>query len=271
MSKTKLFASILLALAVLIAQVGSVAAAPQMQDTTPITGTIESIKTEPDANGITTVLVTFEDGQSVRISVKTAVDLLLVDPVTHEVDETKVGSTLEIASGDVIADEESAESDVHPISSILADFFFKDDPDMASVIDSFHNGDNEAEQVFGFGVIAQALWMSKSLNDGTADADLAAQILAAKQSGNYSEIKLPDGFEWPDDTAPTNWGQFKKAIKAQNENKDKQNLGSIVSDQADDGAEDPTVQQDQGNGKNKKDKDKDKGKDKGKGKGQNKP
>ena len=265
MSNTKLFASILLALAVLIAQVGSVAAAPQTQDTTPITGTIKSISTETDANGITTVLVTFEDGQIVRISVDTAVDLLLVDPITHEVDETKVGSTLEIAPGDVIADEEPAEPDVHPISSILANFFFKDDPDMASVIDSFHNGDNEAEQVFGFGVIAQALWMSKGLNEGTADADLASLILQAKKEGNYSQ--LSEYFD-EDTVLPTNWGQFKKAIKERNENKEKNNLGVIVSDQADDGSEDPAAQQNQGNGKNKNE---DKGKGKGKDKKNNKP
>jgi len=256
MIKVKLLRSVLLVLAVLFTQVGNVAAAPQTQDTPPITGTIESITTQTDAKGMTTVLVTFEDGQTVHISIDTAVDLLLVDPDTHEVDETKVGSTLEIAPSAVILDEEPAEPDVHPISSILANFFFEDDPNMASVIDSFHNGDNEAEQVFGFGVIAQALWMSKSLNDGTADADLAAQILIARQSGEYDSITLPDDFTWPDDTAPTNWGQFKKALR---ENKDKHNLGVIVSDQADDGSENPAAQQNQGNGKNK---DKDKGKDK---------
>src|SRR6266542_2552305 len=99
MSSTKLLASVLLVLAVLFAQVGVVAAAPQMQDTTPITGTIQSITTETDANGVTTVLVTLTDDQgatqTVRLSVDTALSLGLVtlDPATNEpvVDETKIG------------------------------------------------------------------------------------------------------------------------------------------------------------------------------------
>ena len=64
MFKTKYLASILLVLAVLFAQVGNVVAAPQIQDTTPITGTIQSITTETDSNGVTTVLVTLVDDQA---------------------------------------------------------------------------------------------------------------------------------------------------------------------------------------------------------------
>ena len=63
MSSTKLLASILLVLTVLLTQVGVVAAAPQTQDTTPVTGTIQSITTETDANRVTTVLVTLMDDQ----------------------------------------------------------------------------------------------------------------------------------------------------------------------------------------------------------------
>ncbi len=57
MSKTKVFAGVLLVLAVLFAQVGTALAAPVAQDTTPIKGTIQSITTET-VNGVTTVVVT---------------------------------------------------------------------------------------------------------------------------------------------------------------------------------------------------------------------
>jgi hypothetical protein len=63
MFKTKYLASILLVLAVLFAQVGSVLAAPAAQDTTPIAGTIQNITLETDTEGVTTVLVTVLDDQ----------------------------------------------------------------------------------------------------------------------------------------------------------------------------------------------------------------
>ena len=253
MFKTKTLASILLVTMIVFAQVGTVLAAPVAQETTPpITGTIEKIEPQTDANGVTTVLVTLVGGQTVRISVDTAAGLNLLvldpdtnlpvlDPVTNlpVVDDTKVGQPIEIASTDIIPDEEPVEEPVHPISALLAGFFFDGDPTMASLIDSFHNGDSE-EGVFGFGVIAQALWMSKSLTeDQTADATLAGLILQAKRSGDYSEFTLPDG------STPTNWGQFKKAVSEK-----KNNLGIIVSGKANNDPTDPSVQQEHGNAKN---------------------
>lgn len=280
MFNTKLLFSFLLALAVVLAQVGNVAAAPQTQDTTPISGTVQSVVTEPDANGETIVVVTILDDQgatqTVRLSVETALTLELVtlDPTTQEpvANETQYGELVEIDPEAVIPDEEPAEDDVHPISWLLATFFTQGDPsmtnEMAVAIDSFHNGDHEdLGQVFGFGVIAQALWTSQDLNDGTADVELAAQILEAKQTGDYSQIELPEGFTWPDDVAPSNWGQFKKAVKAWNESEDKHNLGTIVSDQPED--EDTSIQQNQGNGPDKNE-DKDKKNKKNKNKNKNK-
>ena len=52
-------------------------------------------------------------------------------------------------------------------------------------------------------------------------------ILDAKRGDKgYDEC-----FDFGDEPVPTNWGQFKKALK---ENKDKHNLGVIVSGHADD-------------------------------------
>jgi hypothetical protein len=246
MFKTKLLAGVLLVFMLLTAQVGMAAAAPLAQDAT-ITGTVRDITTETDASGVTTVLVTLEDDQgaiqTVRISLVYAVELGLIDPTTQElVPLEELTEDVTIASTQVIPDEEPVEEDVHPIAWLLAEFFFPDDPDMASVIDGYHEEDG-----FGFGVIAQALWMSEGITeDGNVDATATECILQAKRDGTYDAC-----FEFGEDPVPTNWGQFKKALR---ENKDKHNLGVIVSGQADDGTEDALNAQDHGNGKNKKDK-----------------
>ncbi len=260
MTGTKLLATVFLVFAVLFAQVGVVAAAPQTQDATPITGTIQSITTEKDATGATIVVVELKnaDGttQTVRLSLDAAAGLNLINKTTLQVNQAQVGQTVTIEPTAVLPEEEPTQESIHPIAAILASFFHAD----PSVVNGYH------EDGFGFGVIAQALWMSGNLNDGTADTDLAGEILQAKQSGDYSEIKLPDGFTWPNGSAPTNWGQFKKALKSLNENKDKQNLGVIVSGQAENTSEDAATQQEHGNGKNK-----DHGKGNGKGHNKNKP
>jgi hypothetical protein len=268
MSSTKLLASILLVLAIMFAQVGNVAAAPQTQDgtTTTITGTIQTITVDPDTNAVL-VTVLLEDQvttQTVSLDPLDPAYSDLFNPDTHEL-KAQVGDSVawEVNSADVVPDEEPVEPDVHPISWLLAQFFFDGDPDIATAIDSFHNGDfkiigddgteQTLDQVFGFGVIAQALWMSRNLTeDGTADADLAGLILQAKQTGDYSEFVLDDG------STPTNWGQFKKALLDK-----KNNLGMIVSGHADqDDSSNPLLTQQHGNGKDKDNKGK--GKDKNK-------
>lgn len=244
MSKTKYLASFLLVLAVLFAQVGNVAAAPQTQEITPITGTIQTITTEPDSNGGTIVVVTLVDEQgatqTVRLSLETAValGLVTVDPTTQEVtvNESQVGQPVEIDPATVIPEE--PEEPVHPIAAILASFFGVE----PGVVNGYH------EEGYGFGVIAQALWIAQGLG---GDPSTAGLILEAKRTGDYSAFVLPDG------STPTNWGQFKKAALV----KDKKNLGVIVSGHA----EEPTTgegatPQDHGKG-NDKDKDKGKGKD----------
>jgi len=255
MFKTKILASILLIAAFLFAQVGVVAAAPPAQDVTPITGTIQSITTETDANGTTTVLVTLVDAngveQTVRLSVDTSATLGLVqvdtetglpvlDPTTGlpVVDDTKVGQTVDVDPTTVIPDEPTEEEPVHPISALLASFFGVD----GSVVDGYH------QDGFGFGVIAQALWMAQNLDGDPATAGL---ILEAKKTGDYSAFTLPDG------STPTNWGQFKKAASDK-----KNNLGVIVSGKAENDTTDPAaIQQEHGNGK---DNNNGKGKDNGK-------
>jgi hypothetical protein len=260
MFRTKLFASILLIAAVLFAQVGVVAAAPPAQDPTPITGTVSSIVPETDTEGTTTVVVKLVDAdgveQTVRLSVETAASLGLIEvdsetglPVIDEttglpvVNDEKIDQSVEIDPATVIPDEPVEEEPVHPISALLASFFGME----GSEIDGYH------EDGFGFGVIAQALWMAQNLN---GDATTAGLILEAKKTGDYSAFTLPDG------STPTNWGQFKKAVS----NK-KNNLGVIVSGKAENETTDPAAtQQEHGNGKDNNN-GKGKGKDNNNGKG----
>jgi hypothetical protein len=263
MSSTKLLASILLVLAVMFAQVGNVAAAPQTQDgtTTAITGTIQTITVDPDTNAVL-VTVLLED----QVTTQT-VSLDPLDPAysdlfnsdTHEL-IAQVGDSVawEVNSADVVPDEEPVEPDVHPISWLLAQFFFDGDPDIAIAIDSFHNGDfkiigddgteQTLDQVFGFGVIAQALWMSRD-SEGNADVELTGDILLAKEDKDYQAFfdAHPEYLEQVGDNMPTNWGQFKKALSEK-----KNNLGVIVSGQADqDDSTDALTQQNHGNNKDK--------------------
>jgi hypothetical protein len=232
MKNLKLITTLVLAFAFLFAQVGNVAAAPLAQETTPITGTIDTIVVDTDANGDPIVVVTLLDGQSYSFSVETAasLNLLVLDPVTGEpvldpatglpqADLTQEDQPIEFLPTDVLPDETEEEESVHPISALLAAFFNED----ASVIDGYHTDDG-----FGFGVIAQALWMSKNLTD---DASLAGDILDAKQDKDFETFftNHPEYLENFGDSMPTNWGQFKKGLLEK-----KNNLGNVVSGHAED-------------------------------------
>lgn len=260
MLKTKIITPLLLTFAVLFAQVGTAAAAPLNQDTTPITGEILGITVETDGDGLATVVVEMlnelGETQTIRISVEDALalELITLDPDTDDpiVDESKFGETVEIDPSIVITEEDESH---HIISTLLAAFFGED----AGVIDSYH------EDGYGFGVIAQAFWMSKNFS---GDATLAGDILVAKKNKDFDTFfethpeYLAEGEE-----IPTNWGQFKKAFS----NK-KNNLGSVVSGQADE-TTDEKSSPGNGHGKDKNNDSKGKGKDKsnnGNGKDKNK-
>jgi hypothetical protein len=196
---------------------------------------------------LVTVLDAAGETQTVRLSLETAMVLGLVtlDPLTQEavVDESQIGQTVEIDPATVIPEEEPVEEDVHPIAWLLAEFFGED----PSVVEGYH------EDGFGFGVIAQALWMSETIG---GDASAAGLILQAKETGDFSAFTLEDG------TIPSNWGQFKKAVLG----KEKKNLGVIVSGHAEEDSLEGSTPQGQGNGHGK---DKEKNKEKGRGRDNN--
>ena len=209
----------MVAIMVMAAQVGTVFAAPAREEPAPIAGTVQSITLETNSStGIATVQVTAVDTnkvtQTVRINLETAIELGLVtldsdgNPV---INEQALGQSIEIDPTAVIPEEEVVQ---HPVGSALA-IFFSDilGIDYETIMTSHEDG-------FGFGVIAQALWLTKKL-DGNSEVFTA--ILEAKETGDYSVFILPDG------TTPKNWGQLRKAILSS----EKDSLGVVMSEKHD--------------------------------------
>jgi hypothetical protein len=196
MKNTKFLVSLTMVFAVLIAQVRVVFAAPAL-----ITGTVQSITLEANTNtAVTTVLITVMDNgesQTVRITLESAITLGIIilgadgNPVINEL---ILGQPVEIDPTTVITDKQM---DQHPVGSALATFFSDIiDLDYETIMAAHEDGT-------GFGVIAQALWLTRKL-DG--DAAMFVAIIDAKRTKDFSAFVLEDG------TIPQNWGQFKKII-----------------------------------------------------------
>lgn len=250
MSKTRLILTLFIGIAMLAAQAGPVLAAPARQAESTA-GTVSAATCETDAAGLTTILLTIQsaDGTStaVRISLETAVTLGILAPDTACSDEALAGAVDMEVSLDpslVIPDEEEDEAMQHPVAYALS-LFFEDITDYETIMSAHEDGT-------GFGVIAQALWMTTQM-EGGSDAFLA--ILEAKETGDYSAFALEDG------TVPQNWGQFKKALKEK-----KANLGTVMSGMDNGDADDEVDAAGNGPGKDKHNNGKGKDKEKGKGK-----
>jgi len=227
MPKLKFLLSLLLGLAVVFAQVGAVQAALPQQDGASITETVQDVVVEPSPeSGLPTVVIALlvnGETQTVRVSVETAVGLGLIaldedgNPISDEngnpvVDDTLFGTDVEIDPTTIIPDETPVtEEEQHPVGAKITEFFSNlFDVNYELVMSSHSNG-------FGFGVIAQALWMTEKLG---GDATLFQTILEAKKNHDYTGVTLPDG------SIPQNWGQLKKALLQGNVD---ENLGDIVS------------------------------------------
>ena len=254
MNKKIIFASLVLAISILMIQVGGVFAAPTSQAFPSITGIVQSITIEADPNtGIVTVVVDVIDNdqnsQSVRVSEKAAEKLGLVVPDSDGnpmINKSALGQSVEIKLSAILPNQEENQ---HPVGSALATFFsaiknkeIANNDTLYDVIMQAHN------QGFGFGVIAQALWLTRQLN---GDTSVFKALLDAKESGNYDN--LPFVIKDKDGTIikPENWGQLRKAING--------NLGIVMSNK------DNTNKDNSGNNNasgNNKDKNKEKGKDK---------
>ncbi len=265
-SINKLTLCLVLAVSLLVGQVGGVFAAPALAGSSPLSGVVQSITLDADTiTGVTTVSVDIIDSdlalQNVRLSLESAIGLGLVvlnGDGKPGINDQALGKAVEIASSSVIPEKQENQ---HPVGSALATFF----SEIAGV--DYETIMLAHEQGVGFGVIAQMLWLTTKL-EGTAETFEA--LVEAKQTGDFSAFILEDG------SSPENWGQLKKAIL---DGDKKKNLGVIISGS----------HNNQGNGSENgngignnpdKDKDKDKEKDKnknkekengkGKGKGKNK-
>src|SRR5687767_6822942 len=242
MKNIKFPISLTLVFAVLVAQVSAVFAAPAA-----IAGTVQSVTLEANTNtAVTTVLLTVVDNgesQTVRITLESAITLGIVilggdgNPVINEL---ILGQLVEIDPATMITDEQM---DQHPVGSALATFFSDIiDLDYETIMAAHENGT-------GFGVIAQALWLTRKL-DGAADVFVA--IIEAKRTKDFSAFVLEDG------TIPKNWGQFKKVVMDGKKGKP----GIAMADQGNNG-----TGNNNGNGNDKDKKDKDGKQNNGRGNG----
>lgn len=249
MKKAKFITSLILAGVLILSQVSAVFAASTRAGDQLISGTVQRIALEADAStGVTTVFVTVVSGngqsQAVRIALEVATTLGLVTldgdgkPVINQM---ALGQPIEIDPATVISQEKQ-----NPVGNALSTFFSDVEGLDYNAIMQAHGMGN------GFGVIAQALWLTRKL-DGDATVFLA--ILTAKQTNDFSDFTMPDG------SSPTNWGQLKKAILDGAKNG---NLGVVMSAKNNNGNNNGNGHSNGNNNGNGKGKDKDKEKEKDK-------
>jgi len=212
MKISRILIAVSLTLIILVAQFSVAFAAPASK-TSPLTGIVHSICLETDVNNaVTSVLVTIlgenDTCSTVRINLETALTLGLI--TTDEngmpfINPTALGLSVQIDPKTVIADDEVHQ---HPVGAALATFF-TEVTDYKTLMEAHEKG-------FGFGIIAQALWLTKKLG---GDSEDFLAILDAKKTEDFSAFALEDG------TTPTNWGQLRKAILDGNK---KSSLGIVV-------------------------------------------
>jgi hypothetical protein len=244
-NKAKFVVCLSMAVSMLIIQVGGVLAAPAIQLAPPIQGTVQSISIENDTvTGVKAVVITLLDGDlllhTLRLSEQTAkeVGLVMFDSDGKLViNHLALGKTVEIASEAIIP---AQEKNRHPLGDALATFFSDiEGLDYKAVMAAHRQGN-------GFGVIAQALWLTARM-DG--NVDIFRALILAKSNGDYTSFVLNDG------TTPKNWAELRKAVLDGTTNA---NLGSLISDQDNEGGEANREKEKDNN----KDKEKDKNKDK---------
>jgi hypothetical protein len=184
----------------------------------PVTGTIQTITplTDPITGDVTVRvgLRTTDGVLPIIFSLENAVSLGLVTatadiPPVVTVVEAMLGQTLAVDPSLVL---ETGELVTQPVAVTLGDFLSGLLGVDGAALMAYH------EQGLGFGEIAQAGFIALAL-DGNSTT--FSTILAAKKSGDYSAVVLPDG------STPSNWGQLRKAVFSNEKNL--KNLGAVMS------------------------------------------
>ena len=235
MKSYKNIAVFIMATVLLVTQISVASAGPPLQDGTLVEGNVESvvIETNTETGEAEGVVVSIKDKsgvtQTFNLSPDYATSLgLVVDDGAggYAVAEGVVGLPVFIDPNAAVLAEEEKE---HPVGSALSEFFY----DMLGV--DYEKVMEYHEDGMGFGVIAQALWMTNALDGDTITFEA---ILDAKKNHDFSAITLPDG------STPKNWGQFRKAVMSDRE-KSKENLGSVMSGRTgiDHGLDDVTLKE----------------------------
>ncbi len=221
-NKMKFFFRSILALSLFLFQVGGVLAAPALQSQSAVSGLIQSITLETNtATGVTLVSIDLIDAdqllQTVRVSLETAIAqgfVVLNGDGKPAINNAALGQPVEIDSSNIIPTRQEIE---HPVGSALATFF----AGIAGM--DYETVMTAHEQGAGFGVIAQALWLTTKLE---GDAEIFEALVEAKQTSDFSTFILEDG------SSPENWGQLRKAILDTDPNN---SVGVIMSNQDNNG------------------------------------
>ena len=233
----KLLASTLLTFALLTLTAGPAFAqeVTPTPTTTSITGTVQSVALETDATGaVTGVLVTYTDSTG---ATQTAT-LTLADAITQGLVSTDAAGVTTVNDNVVglpvtIPAPTTTEEGQHPVGLALANFFSQIlglNVDYKTIMDMHENGisvDGQDGGGFGFGVIAQALWMTKEMG---GDTTMFQDILKAKATGEYSNFTITHEDGTTETINADNWGQFKKAIL---QGKKNNSLGDVMSNKQD--------------------------------------
>ena len=241
MTRTMTWMGLLVALALAVGQVSFVQAAPLQQvPTTDIT----IMEITPTYDTTTPTLVngydvtySYQGGftETVHLTIQEAYDwgLLQTDPTTgntYYIDPTTGNPVPIVSAGDMIpvsTDIVGTDPCAAPagggqaVGEALAGAFCGSQGVSYDTIMGWQTSG------YGFGVIAQALFMAQALG---ADPTLAATILAAKTSGDYSALEAAlQGMGYDTSTVKNwNWGQVKKLVMS-DAVKSMTNLGAVMS------------------------------------------
>lgn len=243
MNNRRILLGLAMALALVVSQVSVAAAAPlnggggtsTCSISSPSQVTYDSTTNTYSVtcdNGSTATLTQDEASLAGLITVVTTIDPITGLPTTTVTDNWLTASSttpliINVGAGLLVADPcfvsssstggtgGSTGGDNNPVPAALAAFFCGSSTDAASMLEQLHM------EGFGFGEIAQALFMSQFLGTGLT----AEQILMDKQNHDFSGIVLPDG------STPKNWGMLIKWMLGQGV-KNMTNLGAIMSGRA---------------------------------------